>query len=61
MQRLTRSVSVIRMANRRRGGHVDLRVAVTCISTVLEESKYYNYNNNCCNKTSRVSSCTCLQ
>ena len=31
MQRLTRHVSVIRMANRRRGGHVDLRVAVSVI------------------------------
>jgi len=28
MQRLTRHVSVIRMTNRRRGGHVDLRIAV---------------------------------
>ena len=27
MQRLTHNVSVIRMMNRRRGGHVDLRVA----------------------------------
>ena len=31
MQRLTRHVSVIRMTNRRRGGHVDLRVAVSVI------------------------------
>jgi len=31
MQRLTRHVSVIRMTNRRRGGHVDLRVAVIVI------------------------------
>jgi len=31
MQRLTRPVSVIRMTNRRRGGHVDLRVAVIVI------------------------------
>jgi len=31
MQRLTRRVSVIRMTNRRRGGHVDLRVAVIVI------------------------------
>ena len=29
MQRLTRHVSVIRMTNRRREGHVDLRVAVS--------------------------------
>ena len=29
MQRLTRRVSVIRMTNRRRGGHVDLLVAVS--------------------------------
>ena len=31
MQRLTRHVLVIRMTNRRRGGHVDLRVAVSVI------------------------------
>ena len=31
MQRLTRHVSVIRMPNRRRWGHVDLRVAVSVI------------------------------
>jgi len=31
MQRLTRHVSVIRMMNRRRGGHLDLRVAVSVI------------------------------
>jgi len=31
MQRLTRHVSVIRITNRRRGGHVDLRVAVSVI------------------------------
>ena len=31
MQRLTRHVSVIRMMNRRRGGHVVLRVAVSVI------------------------------
>jgi len=31
MQRLTRRVSVIRMTNRRRGGHVHLRVAVIVI------------------------------
>ena len=31
MHRLTRHVSVIRMTNRRRGGHVDLRVAVSVI------------------------------
>ena len=31
MQRLTRRVSVMRMTNRRRGGHVDLRVAVSVI------------------------------
>ena len=31
MQRLTRHVSVIRTTNRRRGGHVDLRVAVSVI------------------------------
>jgi len=31
MQRLTRHVSVISMTNRRRGGHVDLRVAVSVI------------------------------
>jgi len=31
MQRLTHHVSVIRMMNRRRGGHVDLRVAVSVI------------------------------
>jgi len=29
MQHSTRHVSVIRMTNRRRGGHVDLRVAVS--------------------------------
>ena len=29
MQRLTRHVSALRMTNRRRGGHVDLRVAVS--------------------------------
>ena len=42
MQRLTRRVSVIRMTNRRRmrGGHVDLRVAVSVIkrSELLFES-----------------------
>ena len=31
MQRLARRVSVIRMTNRMRGGHVDLRVAVSVI------------------------------
>jgi len=31
MQRLTRRVSVIRMTNRRRGGHVDLRITVSVI------------------------------
>jgi len=31
MQRLTRHVSAIRMTNRMRGGHVDLRVAVSVI------------------------------
>ena len=31
MQRLTRRVSVIRMTNRRREGHVDLRAAVSII------------------------------
>jgi len=31
MQRLTRHVLVIRMTNRRRGVHVDLRVAVSVI------------------------------
>ena len=31
MLRLTHLVSVIRMTNRRRGGHVDLRVAVSLI------------------------------
>jgi len=31
MQHLTRHVSVIRMTNRRRWGHVDLRVAVSII------------------------------
>jgi len=31
MQRLSRHVSVIRMTNRRRGGHVVLRVAVSVI------------------------------
>ena len=31
MQRLTRHVSVISMTNRRRGGHVDLWVAVSVI------------------------------
>ena len=31
MQRLTRHVSVIRMTNRRRGGHGDLRVAGSVI------------------------------
>jgi len=31
MHRLTRHVSVIRMTNHRRGGHVDLRVAVSVI------------------------------
>jgi len=31
MQRLTRRVSAIRMTNHRRGGHVDLRVAVCVI------------------------------
>jgi len=31
MQRLMRHVSVIRMTNRRRGGHVDLWVAVSVI------------------------------
>ena len=29
MQRSTRRMSVIRMTNRRRGGHVDLRVAIS--------------------------------
>jgi len=31
MQCLTRRVSVIRMTNRMRGGHVDLRVAISLI------------------------------
>jgi len=31
MQRLTRHMSIIRMTNRRRGGHVDLQVAVSVI------------------------------
>jgi len=31
MQRLTHHVSVIRMTNRRRGGHVELRVVVSVI------------------------------
>jgi len=31
MQRLKHHVSIIRMTNRRRGGHVDLRVAVSVI------------------------------
>ena len=31
MQHLMRHVSVIRMTNHRRGGHVDLRVAVSVI------------------------------
>ena len=36
MQRLTRHVSVRRMRNRRRGGHVDLRVAVS----VMKRSEF---------------------
>ena len=31
MQRLTRHMSIIRMTNRRRGSHMDLRVAVSVI------------------------------
>ena len=31
MQRLTRHMSIVRMTNRRRGGHADLQVAVSVI------------------------------
>ena len=37
MQRLTRRVSVIKMRNRRRGGHVDLRLAVS----VIKRSEFF--------------------